>query len=175
MIHVDAGAGADAGTAGSKRLPIRWEGEITHTDGTTLPVEISLSPSDVDGQQALTVIARDITERRRAEAALREVDRRKDEFLGMLAHELRNPLAAITNASEALRHLLQRDDRASALNDVAVRQTRALAHMVDDLLDLSRVTIGKIALTQEPLVLSQVVSKAGPQRLAVRPTNPSTS
>ena len=58
------------------------------------------------------MIARDITERRRAEAALREADRRKDEFLGMLAHELRNPLAAITNASEVLSARLQRDDRA---------------------------------------------------------------
>jgi PAS domain S-box-containing protein len=144
---------------GHKTLPIRWEGEARRADGTTLPVEVSIS-HDRDDPLAHTVIARDITERRRTEASLREADRRKDEFLGMLAHELRNPLAAITNASEALRHLLREDQRAAPLNDVVVRQTRALAHMVNDLLDLSRVTVGKISLAREPVVLSQIVTKA---------------
>jgi PAS domain S-box-containing protein len=144
----------------AKKPPVRWEGEAVRGDGTTVPVEVSLSQSDLDEGRVLTVIARDIAERREAEAALREADRRKDEFLGMLAHELRNPLAAITNASEVLRHLLEADGRAAALNAVVIRQTRALAHMVDDLLDLSRVTLGKIALAKEPLVLSQVVMKA---------------
>jgi PAS domain S-box-containing protein len=155
--------GLDAGSvasAGHRRLPIRWEGEARRADGTTLPVEVSISHGDHEDPRALTVIARDITERRRAEASVREADRRKDEFLGMLAHELRNPLAAITNASEVLRHLLRDDERAASLNAVVVRQTRALAHMVNDLLDLSRVTVGKISLAREPVVLSQVVTKA---------------
>jgi PAS domain S-box-containing protein len=152
--------GSSADPADVKKPPVRWEGEALRGDGTTVPVEVSLSQSDFDEGRVLTVIARDIAERREAEAARREADRRKDEFLGMLAHELRNPLAAITNASEVLRHLLEADGRAAALNAVVIRQTRALAHMVDDLLDLSRVTLGKIALAQEPLVLSQVVTKA---------------
>ena len=150
---------ADA-SAGQRPLPIRWEGEARRADGTMLPVEVSISRGDPDESLALTVIARDITERRRAEASLREADRRKDEFLGMLAHELRNPLAAITNASEALRRLLRADERAAPLNDVVVRQTRALAHIVNDLLDLSRVTLGKISLAREPVLLSQLVTKA---------------
>jgi PAS domain S-box-containing protein len=152
--------GSGGERAPAKKPPVRWEGEAVRGDGTTVPVEVSLSQSDLDEGRVLTVIARDIAERREAEAALREADRRKDEFLGMLAHELRNPLAAITNASEVLRHLLEADGRAAALNAVVIRQTRALAHMVDDLLDLSRVTLGKIALAKEPLVLSQVVMKA---------------
>jgi PAS domain S-box-containing protein len=153
-------AGGASRAADPRPRPRRWEGEVARADGSTVPVEISLSPTDIDDRRELTVIARDITERRRAELALRDADRRKDEFLGMLAHELRNPLAAITNASEVLRHLLQSDHRAASLNDVVVRQTRALAHMVDDLLDLSRVTVGKIALAKEPVVLSQIVTKA---------------
>jgi CheY-like chemotaxis protein/nitrogen-specific signal transduction histidine kinase len=106
-----------------------------------------------------TVIARDITERRRIESELREADRRKDEFLGMLAHELRNPLAAIMTAGEVLNRTVP-DAQSQKLTGVVRRQTRALARMVDDLLDVSRVTMGKIQLVTEPLLLSVVVNRA---------------
>lgn len=129
------------------------------SDRQHVPVEVSVSDTVVHDTRLVTVIARDITERRRAEAELRTADRRKDEFLGMLAHELRNPLAAIMTAGEVL-HRTAKDPASEKLTSVVRRQTRALARMVDDLLDVSRVTLGKIQLAFEPLLLSQVVAKA---------------
>jgi CheY-like chemotaxis protein/two-component sensor histidine kinase len=79
--------------------------------------------------------------------------------LGMLAHELRNPVAAIMNAGEVLNRTL-REESAQKLVGVVKRQTTALARMVDDLLDVSRVTLGKIQLTREPTLLNQIVTRA---------------
>jgi PAS domain S-box-containing protein len=141
------------------RVQRRVELDGLRKDGQQLPIEVTVSDVLVHGSRLFTVIARDISERRRIEAELREADRRKDEFLGMLAHELRNPLAAIMNAGEVLDRTLT-DSRALKLTGVVRRQTRALARMVDDLLDVSRVTLGKIRLTKEPLLLSQVVTRA---------------
>jgi len=102
----------------------------------------------------------DITERKRAEEALQIADRRKDEFLAMLAHELRNPLAAIRNVA----HVLTGDtlDLAAAhrLGELVNRQTSQLARLVDDLLDVARVTRGLIELKKEPLMLQSVVDRA---------------
>ena len=114
--------------------------------GERIPIELSISDVVVHGRRLFTVIARDITERRRTEAEMREADHRKDVFLGMLAHELRNPLAAITTAVE----VLHRIDAVEAhrMTNVIRRQTEALARMVDDLLDVSRVTLGKIQLAR---------------------------
>jgi PAS domain S-box-containing protein len=100
----------------------------------------------------------DVTERWRAEEALREADRRKDEFLAMLAHELRNPLAPIRSSAEALRRLVPdidaRADRALRMID---RQVVHMTRLVDDLLDVSRISRGKILLRQEPLDLVPLV------------------
>jgi PAS domain S-box-containing protein len=137
----------------------RAEVEGIAARGHRLPIEVSISDVVVHGRRLFTVIARDISERRQAEAELREADRRKDVFLGMLAHELRNPLTAITTAAEVLHRTLENPD-AHKLTNVIRRQTAALARMVDDLLDVSRVTLGKIQLTLEPLLLSEVVSRA---------------
>ncbi len=97
--------------------------------------------------------------RARAEA-LAETDRRKDEFLAMLAHELRNPLGAIANAS----YLMERMDFADPVMERSVaiirRQIRHLVRMVDDLLDVSRITRGKVELQREPLDLMEVVRHA---------------
>ena len=152
---------ADAEPPGESatRVQRRLELDGIRGNGQQLPIEVTVSDVVVHGNRLFTVIARDISERRRIEAELREADRRKDEFLGMLAHELRNPLAAIMNAGEVLDRTLS-DSRALKLTGVVRRQTRALARMVDDLLDVSRVTLGKIRLTKEPLVLSQVVTRA---------------
>ena len=126
--------------------------------GSPIPIEVSISDVVVNDSRLFTVIARDVSERHRIEAELREADRRKDEFLGMLAHELRNPLAAIMTAGEVLHRRVEQTD-AHKLIAVVRRQTRALARMVDDLLDVSRVTLGKIELSREPLLLSEVVSR----------------
>ncbi|MGH9767788.1 MAG: hybrid sensor histidine kinase/response regulator [Blastocatellia bacterium] len=104
----------------------------------------------------------DITERKLMEEALKEADRRKDEFLAMLAHELRNPLTPIRNAAQVLKLLDAPGAGAKAewAREVIERQTQQLSHLVDDLLDVSRITQGKITLSHEPLDLASVVARA---------------
>lgn len=112
-------------------------------------------------------IASDITDRRRLEEELRRraeelaaADRRKDEFLAMLAHELRNPLAPISNALEAIR--LARSNAAAteeALN-IARRQIGHMARLLDDLLDVSRFTLGKVHLRKVPVDLTTILRQA---------------
>jgi signal transduction histidine kinase len=99
--------------------------------------------------------------RARAEA-LAETDRRKDEFLAMLAHELRNPLGAIANASYLLEQLGagDRDERLAKPVAIIRRQIQHLVRMVDDLLDVSRITRGKVELRREPLDLGEVLQHA---------------
>ena len=99
--------------------------------------------------------------RARAEA-LAETDRRKDEFLAMLAHELRNPLGAIANASYLLEQMGagERDERMAKPVAIIRRQIQHLVRMVDDLLDVSRITRGKVELRREPLDLGEVLQHA---------------
>ena len=101
--------------------------------------------------------------RRQAELqadALREADRRKDEFLAMLSHELRNPLAAIHNAVQVLALQEHDPEQVERIRELIGRQSRQLVRLVDDLLDLSRFTRGKIRLRRAPVDLAQVVSTA---------------
>ena len=97
--------------------------------------------------------------RARAEA-LAETDRRKDEFLAMLAHELRNPLGAIANASYLLEQLGSTDPQTARPVAIIRRQIQHLVRMVDDLLDVSRITQGKIELRRQPLDLAEVLRHA---------------
>lgn len=99
-------------------------------------------------------------ERLRAQQALQEADRRKDEFLAMLAHELRNPLAAITSAVQLLQRRGTTDPSCQRAQDAADRQSRHMARLLDDLLDVSRVTQGKIMLRKEPVSLAEVLESA---------------
>ncbi|HEX5633770.1 MAG TPA: response regulator, partial [Gemmatimonadales bacterium] len=101
----------------------------------------------------------DITTRKLTEARLLEADRRKDEFLAMLAHELRNPLAAISSAVTVARtpHLERERDWSVA---VIGRQVRHLEKLIDDLMDVSRITLGKIDMRRERLDLSLVLTRA---------------
>ena len=101
----------------------------------------------------------DITERRRAEEALREADRRKDEFLAMLAHELRNPLAPIRNALHLLR-VSGAGPVAAEARDVMERQLTQLIRLVDDLLEVSRISRGKVELRRAAVDLAGVVASA---------------
>src|SRR6185436_4878213 len=105
-------------------------------------MEISASPLSNGG---VGVYFRDITDRKNAEAELRESARRKDEFLATLAHELRNPLAPIANAVEVL-NLQGADGAPSAARAVIGRQVKLMARLVEDLLDASRITSGKLEL-----------------------------
>jgi signal transduction histidine kinase len=99
-------------------------------------------------------------ERRLAEEALREVDRRKDEFLATLAHELRNPLAPIRNAVGLMRLRGPGDPDLRWAVDVVERQSQQLTRLVDDLLDISRIRRGKVRLTKEVVDLAAVVRSA---------------
>lgn len=92
--------------------------------------------------------------------ALAEVDRRKDEFLAMLAHELRNPLAPIMNAVQLLGHAEASPAACARARSAIDRQAHHLARLVDDLLDLSRINTGKIELRREPVRLDDVVGLA---------------
>jgi PAS domain S-box-containing protein len=105
-------------------------------------------------------VSRDISARKHAEAALREADRRKDEFLAMLAHELRNPLTPINNAADILDRLKLEDSRLSWATEIIKRQVKHLTHLVDDLLDVSRIVRGKISLKKERLDLVEVIKAA---------------
>jgi len=107
----------------------------------------------------------DLAERERQAQALRENDRRKDEFLAMLAHELRNPLAAVNNAVTVLKFSSDEESRIWA-SDVVERQVRQLVRLIDDLLDVSRITSGKIRLQKHFVdagsILDQAVESARP-------------
>jgi CheY-like chemotaxis protein len=100
----------------------------------------------------------DVTELKQAEAALRTADRRKDEFLALLSHELRNPLSPILTSARLLER--RADAEAQRDLDVIVRQVKHLVRLVDDLLDVSRVARGRVTLTTKRLELSTVVSRA---------------
>jgi two-component system CheB/CheR fusion protein len=108
----------------------------------------------------------DITERRQKEDALREADRQKDEFLGMLAHELRNPLAPITYSLALLERHVDSEQAARPIQIIS-RQVQRMTRLVDDLLDVSRVTQGKISLQKERVDLSLIVRHAAEATRAV--------
>jgi signal transduction histidine kinase len=101
----------------------------------------------------------EIQERRRTEARLEEANKRKDEFLAMLSHELRNPLAPIGNAVEIIRRLGGHDAKLMWATDVTDRQLRQLTRLVDELLDVARIGQGKIALRTTPLELSSLLAQ----------------
>jgi PAS domain S-box-containing protein len=101
----------------------------------------------------------DITDRKRAEQALREADRRKDVFLATLAHELRNPLAPISNAVQLLRRIDGRR-KADRMMEIVERQVRQIVRLVDDLLEVSRIAGGKIELARARVALADIVGDA---------------
>ncbi|WP_269634174.1 sensor histidine kinase [Methylobacter marinus] len=102
----------------------------------------------------------DITGQKRAEEALKENDRRKDEFLAMLAHELRNPLAPIGNAVHIMKRSSLDETRLAWCSNVIERQVGRLVRLIDDLLNVSRISRGKIELKQEALDISTIVQRA---------------
>lgn len=115
------------------------------------------SNGDVTG---IFVDGYDVTDRVLANQKLRDDERRKDEFLAMLAHELRNPLAPIRNANELLIQMSPPASQTRAIGELVTRQVKQLAHLVDDLLDVSRITRGQIDLKREPLELGKAINLA---------------
>lgn len=119
------------------------------------------------GSRKLAVLFSDISERKRSELQLRkladdlsEMDRRKTEFLATLAHELRNPLAPIRNGLQIMRMAADKPDTVARVRDVMERQVNQMVHLVDDLLDVARITRGQIELKPERIDLKSVIASA---------------
>jgi signal transduction histidine kinase len=119
-----------------------------------------LKRANADLERAVSAMQLEMNERKRVEEALKEADRHKDEFLAMLAHELRNPLAPIRNAVEIMRRSALSDPQLIWSRDVIERQVKHLSRLVDDLLDVSRITRGNINLNREPVACTLIVSRA---------------
>jgi PAS domain S-box-containing protein len=105
-------------------------------------------------------VATDITERRQAEAELREAARRKDEFLAMLGHELRNPLVPLRNAAYVLGRMDFADPKLQWAQGLIEQQVAHLGRLVDDLLDVGRIVRGGVEIRREPVELAEVVAQA---------------
>ncbi|HEX5030308.1 MAG TPA: PAS domain S-box protein [Candidatus Eisenbacteria bacterium] len=130
-------------------------------DGSERAIDDSAAPIRVEGViSGVVLVFRDVSERRQAEAILREEDRRKDEFLAILSHELRNPIAPIGMAVDLMRKKGPTDPELRELRDIIERQTNQLARLLDDLMDVSRIVSGKIVLRQERASLGLAVSSA---------------
>ncbi len=102
----------------------------------------------------------EIVERRAAELELQEAGRRKDEFLAMLSHELRNPLAPLRTALEVIRRIAPPDPKLNRTTDIMVRQVRQMTRLIDELLDVARISQGKIVLSREKVDLNAVISQS---------------
>jgi PAS domain S-box-containing protein len=131
-------------------------------NGVEWPIDDSAAPiRQKDGTVVgVVMIFRDVTERRRAEHVLKEADKRKDEFLATLAHELRNPLAPIRNALEVIRVAGDNQQVVHQARGTMERQLGQLIRLVDDLLDVSRITRGTIELRKEHVNVASIVQSA---------------
>lgn len=142
------------------KQPIRGEVPFTGTHGRRIYDYIFVPVIGADGEvEAVAGTTRDVTDRKEAEIALAESDRKKDEFIALLAHELRNPLAPIRNGLQVIRHASDTMVRERALG----MMDRQLAHMVrliDDLLDVSRIGRNKMDLRRGRVLLADAVGSA---------------
>jgi PAS domain S-box-containing protein len=163
----------DGGPVGAEALPMHKvartgvpceniEYEVTRADGTIRGVLGSAAPLfDEDGRVRAVIGAHtDITERKHAEMALRQADRRKDEFLATLAHELRNPLNPIRSAVAILRLQTASAQGRQWPGEVIDRQVRQMARLLDDLLDVSRITLNRLELRKQRTPLADIVAAA---------------
>jgi PAS domain S-box-containing protein len=130
--------------------------------GERIYVSVGISPmKDVGGTiVGASAVARDMTERKRAEDALREADRRKNEFLAILSHELRNPLTPIRNAMHLLRKAPEGRIHLEWALGVMDRQVHQLTRLVDDLLQIARISAGKIELRTQPVPVATFLDSA---------------
>jgi signal transduction histidine kinase/CheY-like chemotaxis protein len=136
-----------------------FEQNVVFDDGRVVTFQGSAAPLfDEQGQvRGVVAACADITDRKRAEEALRAADRRKDEFMAMLGHELRNPLGPIRNAVQILNIISSQEPMAREARAMIERQVSHMARMIDDLLDVSRIARGKIQLRRERCDLVRIV------------------
>jgi PAS domain S-box-containing protein len=140
----------------------QWSGELTHrrSDGRDVRVESRMRLIHEGTGRTIVEADRDVTERMHTLDALREADRRKDEFLATLAHEIRNPLAPIRHELEIMRVARGNPDVVERARAVMERQLAHLVHLVDDLMDVSRITRGKLELRRERISLADALQAA---------------
>ncbi|HEU5284853.1 MAG TPA: PAS domain-containing protein, partial [Burkholderiales bacterium] len=134
--------------------------EISRVNDQERRILVVKFPIRLAGRRCVAGVAIDLTEQLQVEEALRAADRRKDEFLATLAHELRNPLNPLRNAAAILRHAESGDADAAWARDVIDRQVAQMARLLDDLLDVSRITLNRLELRKQPVVLAEVVEHA---------------
>ena len=144
--------------------PVRYENEAVAMERW---FEVFAARLGGPGSRLLTVLFSDISERKRSEQQLRqladnlsEMDRRKTEFLATLAHELRNPLAPIRNGLQIMRLAADKPATVSRVRDVMERQVNQMVHLVNDLLDVARITRGQIELRLERTDLKTIIAGA---------------
>jgi len=142
----------------------RWEGELRHRtkDGREVVVSSKFRlVRGLDGRERVLEVNRDITARMRMENELRLASRSKDEFLGLLSHELRNPLAPISNSLFILEHAEPAGQQAHRAMEVIGRQVGHLTRLVDDLLEVTRITRGKVQLRRMRIDVCELVRRTG--------------
>ena len=139
-----------------------WRGELIHRtkSGAVLAVESSMQVVLRRSQVLVMESNRDLTERKRNENLLREAARRKDEFLAMLSHELRNPLAPIRNVAAYLNLPNVDEKRLEWAHQILHRQVTHMSRLLDDLLDVTRITRGQLVVKKLPICLDEVVEAA---------------
>jgi PAS domain S-box-containing protein len=168
------GIGCLGETSGPSRAMARFN-SLTgfRTDGTEFPIEAAISKIEVGGRKLYTIIHRDITERKQAEAeheklaqeqlaraAAEAANRSKDEFLAMVSHELRSPLTAILGYTRMLRSGPVDKDAISKVTAIVERNGKAQLHIIEDLLDSARIIEGKLRIELEPVDLVPVLETA---------------
>jgi PAS domain S-box-containing protein len=136
------------------------ERRFVRRDGATIWVKLAITRASTgeDGQARGAAVIEDVTERKHAEEDLRQSDRRKDEFLAVLAHELRNPLAPIRNSLHILR--MGKSPGTERVVDMMERQVQHMVRLVDDLFEVSRISRGKIELKRDRADLVAILKSA---------------
>ena len=150
---------AGEGTVRLAVIPIGYDGAcgfvVAGARQSDFPVQADRLLLSVGANQAAVVL-----QNKRTEAAFQELDRRKDEFLAILAHELRNPLAPLSNSLEVLRRAENSPELMEQTRGVMERQVRQMVRLVDDLMDVSRMTRGKVELRRQRTELAAVLASA---------------
>lgn len=142
------------------RVWVAWTNRAVFDEHGQLMEVFSVGTDITELRRAEEALRQEIDERKLMEEALRDADRRKNEFLAMLSHELRNPLAPVRNSVQLLRLQRSQDTAVVRQYDIIDRQVTHMARLLDDLLDVSRITSGRVALHLRDVRLSEVVSHA---------------
>jgi signal transduction histidine kinase/ActR/RegA family two-component response regulator len=161
LVHPDDVAAVEAAvrTSAETMSPLVTEFRIIRPDGATrwVATQGRVFADEKGTPSRIVGVNIDITARKRAEDALKEADRRKDEFLALLGHELRNPLGVINTSIELLRWEGPPDSTLTELRAMMERQVEHMSQLLDDLLDISRINRGQIRLKKEPCDFTQTV------------------